>query len=75
MVGIVHQMTFPAGSGAMPPVLAGRKAEQEELAWHLGFCAPAKRDRILFGPRGNGKTCLRCWLERQAVGDAVEVIG
>ena len=39
MVGIVHQMTSPAGSGVMPPVLAGRKAEQEEVAWHWFFFA------------------------------------
>ena len=49
---------FAPGSGAAPPVLAGREREQETLSLCLsdllGGRAPP-HDVVLVGPRGNGK--------------------
>ena len=62
-------MPFRPGTGARPPYLAGRGEEQELLREFLvdldAGLAPGTLV-ILYGPRGNGKTALLGWLEREA---------
>ena len=60
---------FVPGRGHIPPYLAGRDAEQRKLIellayLHTGQGAP--RDAVLSGPRGNGKTALLRWFQREA---------
>ena len=59
---------FVPGHGALPPFLAGREAEQHELLRLLAYVETgrgAPRNAVLSGPRGNGKTALLRWLERE----------
>lgn len=59
---------FTPGRGKQPPYLAGRNAEQRallELLARLRKGEGADRDVVVIGPRGNGKTALLRWFERQ----------
>ena len=59
---------FVPGHGALPPFLAGRDAEQQELMRLLAYVRAgrgAPRSAVLSGSRGNGKTVLLRWLERE----------
>ena len=63
---------FQPGTGVPPPYLAGREEEQSLFrgyfdALRSGRSAPAPI--LLYGPRGNGKTALLAWVEREAEGD------
>ena len=64
-----RQGPFRPGAGGLPPYLAGRESEQALCRTLLGDLAdglaPA-REVVLHGPRGNGKTALLVWLEREA---------
>ena len=70
---------FRPGTGAYPPVLAGREAEQsmltEELLRisHASLAGPAN-PLLLSAPRGMGKTVLLSWLARQAETQDVQVV-
>ena len=58
---------FVPGYGALPPYLAGRHNEQKELRNLLAYLENgrgAPRSAVLTGPRGNGKTALLRWLQR-----------
>lgn len=69
---------FRPGYGRPPPHLAGRETEQElllTLVAELEDRVPPPGEVILYGPRGNGKTTLLVWLERQLEANAgVEVV-
>ena len=71
-----RQGPFRPGPG-LPPYLAGREAEQtlfrNRVADLADGLAPAG-DIIIFGPRGNGKTALLCWLEDEAVASGVKTL-
>ena len=60
---------FRPGPGGLPPYLAGRTSEQALFRAFLGDLqdglAPS-REIVLHGPRGNGKTALLVWLQREA---------
>ena len=59
---------FVPGRGALPPFLAGRAAEQRELMRLLAYVRAGRGapwDAVLSGPRGNGKTVLLRWFERE----------
>ena len=59
---------FRPGTGATPPYLAGREKEQavfRELLAKLAAGTPPRTQVVLNGPRGNGKTVLLDWLERE----------
>ena len=59
---------FVPGHGAMPPCLAGRDAEQQELMRLLAYLQAgrgAPRAAVLTGPRGNGKTVLLRWFQHE----------
>ena len=62
---------FRPGPGGLPPYLAGRGSEQGIFRRLLGGLqeglAPP-REVVLHGPRGNGKTALLAWLQREAAG-------
>ena len=63
---------FQPGTGGLPPYLAGREEEQSLFRSHFevlrrGRSAPA--EILLYGPRGNGKTALLAWAEREVEGD------
>ena len=58
---------FVPGYGALPPYLAGRDDEQRELERLLAYLENgrgAPRSAVLTGPRGNGKTALLRWFQR-----------
>ena len=62
---------FRPGPGGLPPYLAGRGPEQAIFRRLLsglqdGLAPP--REVVLHGPRGNGKTALLAWLQREAAG-------
>ena len=60
---------FRPGPGGLPPYLAGRAPEQTLLRAILGDLSdgiPSSREIVLHGPRGNGKTALLVWLQREA---------
>ena len=64
-----RQRLFTPGSGATPPVLAGREAEQDVLRRCLADLATGvspPHDLALIGPRGNGKTVLLNWFKQVA---------
>lgn len=59
---------FVPGRGLIPPYLAGREIEKRRLLDLLAYLRAghgAPRDAILSGPRGNGKTALLRWFQRQ----------
>ena len=59
---------FTPGTGAVPPYLAGRKREQEyfrDCVEVLKGRNSVSRDLILYGPRGNGKTALLRYLQKE----------
>ena len=64
-----HLGPFRAGPGGLPPYLAGRGSVQAACR---AFVAEVRRGRpppreiVLYGPRGNGKTALLVWLEKEA---------
>ena len=60
--------TFTPGRGTIPPYLAGRRSEQEQLErQHVVLASGGRvsRDIVLLGPRGNGKTALLRWFENE----------
>ena len=68
---------FAPGTGASPPVLAGREQEQAVLSQCLsdlraGSSPP--HDVVLIGPRGNGKTALLGWFEDACRTASVSVV-
>ena len=70
---------FVPGYGALPPYLAGRHDEQKELRKLLAYLENgrgAPRSAVLTGPRGNGKTALLRWFQRdvEAGENDIEVI-
>ena len=59
---------FTPGTGMEPPYLAGRGTEQQTLLEPLARLRAGRghhRDIVLIGPRGNGKTALMRWFERE----------
>ena len=59
---------FVPGRGALPPYLAGRAREQDELRRVYAYIEAgrgAPRDAVLSGPRDNGKTVLLRWFQRE----------
>ena len=59
---------FVPGHGSMPPCLAGRDAEQQELMRLFAYLQAgrgAPRAAVLSGPRGNGKTVLLRWFQHE----------
>ena len=59
---------FQAGDGGLPPYLAGREHEQDLCRAFLSRLRrgrPPPREIIFYGPRGNGKTALLVWLQRE----------
>ena len=73
-----EQRLFAPGTGAMPPELSGRGAQQAVLSRCLadlvGGSAPP-HNVVLLGPHGNGKTVLLHWLKAACVDvPAVEVL-
>ena len=70
---------FVPGRGALPPYLAGRETEQGEMRKLLRYVEArrgAPRDIVLCGPRGNGKTVLLRWFQREieALDDTIDVV-
>lgn len=65
------ELTYPEfnpGSGGQPPYLAGREAEQKALLKPLERLQKGRgygSDIVVVGPRGNGKTALLRWFERE----------
>ena len=62
---------FRPGHGCMPPYLAGRECEQtlfREVSQYLRSGRPP-RSLLFYGPRGNGKTALLRWAEKEADAD------
>lgn len=60
---------FRPGFGGQPPYLAGREPEQQLLQRYLDAVAAGVAPGtavVLYGPRGNGKTVLLGWLQREA---------
>ena len=61
---------FRAGPGSPPPYLAGREAEQSTCRAFLNELRngrPPPREIVFYGPRGNGKTALIVWLQKEAL--------
>ena len=62
---------FSPGDGAvLPPYLAGRKEEQEffrDCVEVLKDRDPISQDMIVYGPRGNGKTTLLRYLQKETL--------
>ena len=61
---------FTPGDGGVPPYLAGRKKEQEyfqDCVEALRDKKPVSRNLILYGPRGNGKTALLGYLQKETL--------
>ena len=70
---------FTPGAGALPPALTGRQQEESVFLSCLADLAAGKappHDVVLTGPRGNGKTALLAWFEREcrATNGGVDVI-
>ena len=60
---------FRPGLGGIPPYFAGREEEQSLFRDFFGSLAqgePPATVVVLYGPRGNGKTALLRWAEREA---------
>ena len=61
---------FTPGTGVVPPYLAGRKQEQEyfqDCVEALRNREPANQNMIVYGPRGNGKTALLRYLQKETL--------
>lgn len=59
---------FTPGAGGLPPFLAGREPEQRlvrRLVGRLRAGLPPGPPVVFWGPRGNGKTALLGWTERE----------
>lgn len=70
---------FVPGRGVVPPYLAGREVEQRTLKRIVAYVQAgrgAPRDVVLCGPRGNGKTVLLRWFQREvdALDEGIEVV-
>lgn len=68
---------FAPGTGAYPPVLAGREREQAVLSQCLSDLTAGgspPHDVVLIGPRGNGKTALLGWFENACHDASVHVV-
>ena len=69
---------FVPGTGASPPILAGRESHKrrlEDLCLRLTETrVGAHRPAVLIGPRGNGKTVLLNWLEERATPMGIDII-
>ena len=70
---------FVPGRGQFPPYLAGREAEQgalKELLAYLNAGRGAPGEAVLSGPRGNGKTVLLRWFQKEieAADSGVDVV-
>ena len=70
---------FVPGRGVLPPYLAGREVEKRALTGILAYVEAdrgAPRDVVLCGPRGNGKTVLLRWFQREieALDGRIEVL-
>ena len=69
---------FRPGAGRLPPYLAGRTEEQALFRSRLARLdrgQPTPSEIILYGPRGNGKTALLVWMEKETESvPGVEVI-
>ena len=62
---------FTPGAGLLPPYLAGRKEEQQQIRELLAAtqrCGGAAPDLVIYGPRGTGKTVLLAWVKEQIHG-------
>ena len=60
---------FRAGPGGLPPYLAGRESEQDTcraFMAELQSGGPPPREIVFYGPRGNGKTALLVWMQKEA---------
>ena len=55
---------FTPGPGLMPPALAGREAEQADIAASLNIMSNGRAVApvMMYGPRGMGKTVLMNWV-------------
>ena len=72
-----QQRVFAPGDGAVPPALTGREAEKAVLRQCVGDLlrgASPPHNVVLTGPRGNGKTALRNWLEEICRADRITVV-
>ncbi len=61
---------FRPGDGGLPPYLAGRKHEQEyfqRCVRTLKDRQPISQNMIVYGPRGNGKTALLRYLQKETL--------
>ena len=69
---------FQAGDGGLPPYLAGREYEQDlcrAFVSRLRLGRPPPRELVFYGPRGNGKTALLAWLQKETTASpGVDVI-
>ena len=69
---------FQAGDGGLPPYLAGRESEQEICGAFLSRLRngrPPPREIVFHGPRGNGKTALLAWFQKEVTAShAVDTI-
>jgi len=65
---------FNPGSGTPPPYLAGRETEQRLLLDALRKLdkATPQTNIVMYGPRGNGKTVLLNWFEKEC--DKADVV-
>lgn len=72
----LEENPFAPGPGRMPPVLAGREAEQTQLRTCLLRLQNGKEvsPTLLSAPRGMGKTVLLRWLQQQARAAKVEML-
>ena len=70
------QAVFAPGTGAAPPALTGREREQAVLSrclMRLANGGTSPHDVVLIGPRGNGKTALLRWFQRECEAASVDV--
>ena len=68
MMDTPTRRVFTPGSGAVPPALTGREREESVFRSCLADLAEGQappHDVALIGPRGNGKTVLLNWFERE----------
>jgi len=68
---------FVPGSGALPPVLAGRDSDLRVLQGFLHRLLNNRQvsaDAVIYGPRGNGKTVLLETFRRQCEGQGADTL-